>query len=723
MKKQFIKSTEKYSTLSEFVPAPLFRKSFQTNKAVTCATLSVCGLGFYRLYINGTEITKGHIAPYISNPDHICYYDTYDIASFLNTGTNVIGVILGNGFQNAFGGAVWDFEKADHTGAPRLALELSVEYEDGSHFLLEADESFKTSPSPILMDDLRLGEIYDARNEQRGWCEADFDDSAWQNATKAETPRGELVRCEAEPIVVTNEISPVSVTKQGDAYLYDFGINTAGVCRLRIRAERGQRITLWHGEILKDGKFYNDNIRFSLEKHPFYAEYNQTLRYIASGCGEEIYTPSFSYQGFRYVLVEGITEAQATKELLTYLVMHSDLKTIGGFRCSDERVNKLYRMAVNADLSNFFYFPTDCPHREKNGWTGDASMSADHHVLTYDVKASWRAWLDNIRKAQNDQGALPGIVPTGGWGFKWGNGPTWDSVLFNLPYMLYQFRGDTETVRQNAHAMMRYLSYIMTRKNADGTVSVGLGDWVPVGKKRSGAYDAPLAVTDSIMVMDMARKASEMLAAIGYSHEAAYANGIYEEMRQAIRRELVDLESMTVKGECQSSQCIALYYGVFDEAEEPEAFKRLLSLIRAKNNTFDCGFIGMHTIFHVLSRFGRADLAYEMIMRRDFPGYGHLIEVGETALPEKLMADPLAAESHNHHFLGDYMRWFVINIAGLEVKDSHTVRIAPQDIEGIDFAEAWYELPAGRVAVRWAKNEAGERVIRVTAPDGVEIIR
>jgi alpha-L-rhamnosidase len=166
-----------------------------------------------------------------------------------------------------------------------------------------------------------------------------------------------------------------------------------------------------------------------------------------------------------------------------------------------------------------------------------------------------------------------------------------------------------------------------------------------------------------------------------------------------------------------------LYYGVFDEAEEPEAFKRLLSLIRAKNNTFDCGFIGMHTIFHVLSRFGRADLAYEMIMRRDFPGYGHLIEVGETALPEKLMADPLAAESHNHHFLGDYMRWFVINIAGLEVKDSHTVRIAPQDIEGIDFAEAWYELPAGRVAVRWAKNEAGERVIRVTAPDGVEIIR
>lgn len=723
MKKQFIRSTEKYSTLDEFIPAPLFRKSFQITKTVTCAALSICGLGFYRLYINGTEITKGHIAPYVSNPDHICHYDTYDVAGLLNVGTNVIGVILGNGFQNAFGGAVWDFEKADHVGAPRLALELDAAYEDGTRFLLEADESFKTSPSPILMDDLRLGEIYDARNEQRGWCEAEFDDSAWQSAMKAESPRGELVLCEAEPIVITDEISPVSITRQGDAYLYDFGINTAGICRLKIRAERGQKITLWHGEVLKDGKFYNDNIRFSLEKFPFYAEYNQTVRYIASGRGEEIYTPSFSYQGFRYVLVEGITEAQATKELLTYLVMHSDLKTIGGFRCSDERVNKLYRMAVNADLSNFYYFPTDCPHREKNGWTGDASMSADHHVLTYDVKMSWRVWLDHIRKAQNDQGALPGIVPTGGWGFKWGNGPAWDSVLFNLPYMLYKFRGDTETVRQNAPAMMRYLAYIMTRKNADGTVSVGLGDWVPVGKKHSGAYDAPLAVTDSIMVMDMARKASEMLAAIGDPHRADYANGIYKEMRQTIRRELIDFNSMTVKGECQSSQCIALYYGVFDEAEEPWAFQRLLSLIRTKNNTFDCGFIGMHAIFHVLSRFGRADLAYEMIMRRDFPGYGHLIEVGETALPEKFMADPLAAESHNHHFLGDYTRWLVRNIAGLEVKDSRTVRVAPQNIEGIDFAEAWYELPDGRVEVRWTKNEAGERVIRVTAPDGVEIIK
>ena len=722
MKRNFIRATENYCTTETHVAAPLLRRTFTVASPIAKAELSVCGLGFYRLFINGKEITKGHIAPYVSNPDHICYYDTYNVTDGLTVGENVIGVILGNGFQNCFGGAVWDFEKADFRGAPKLALEFCATDVNGEQIAFEADERFKTAPSPILFDDLRLGEIYDAREEKEGWCRVGFDDSEWQSALRAETPRGELRLCDAEPIRVLREIAPVSITKQGDAYLYDFGVNTAGVCRLTVNAERGQKITLWHGELLKGGEFYNDNIRFKLEKYPFYADYNQTIRYIASGKGRETYTPSFSYQGFRYVLVEGITEAQATAELLTYLVMSSDIKTVGGFFCSDERVNKLCEMVINADRSNFFYFPTDCPHREKNGWTGDASMSADHMALLYDVERSWRVWLDNIRKAQNDAGALPGIIPTSGWGFHWGNGPTWDSVLFNLPYMLYKFRGNTEVIRENAHAMMRYLSYILTRRSADGTVAIGLGDWVPVGKKAS-AYDAPLSLTDSVMVMDMARKASEMLEAIGYTHEKEYAEGIFEEMREAIRRELVDLDTMTVKGECQSSQCIPLYYGVFDRDEEQRAFDRLVEFIEAKNNTFDCGFIGMHTIFHVLSKFGRSDLAYKMIMGKEYPAYGHFLEIGETAIPESFMPDPINAGSHNHHFLGDIIRWFTFNIAGMEIIDSKTVKIAPADIDGIDFAEAWYDLPSGRVTVRWDRDEKGGKNIEVTAPDGVNVIK
>jgi len=723
MNDHFIGATREYAELGKPVPAPMLRKSFVlSGKTIGKACLSICGLGFYVLYVNGHNVTKGHIAPYISNPDHICYYDTYDIAPYLVEGENVLGILLGNGNLNAFGGAVWDFDKAPYRGAPRVALSLSVKTEEQS-LTMEADTSFRTHPSPIMLDDLRLGETYDATMELDGWTQAGFDASTWEHAIIAEAPRGELRPCKAEPIAVLEERKPVSITKQGDAYLYDFGINSAGVCRLCVSGNREQQITMWHGEVLRDGSFYNNNIICHPDKYPFYRTYNQTVRYTLSGNGQECYTPSFTYFGFRYVLVEGITEEQATEELLTYLVMSSDIKTLGGFSCSDERVNTLYRMVTNADRSNFFYFPTDCPHREKNGWTGDASMSADHMVLMYDVEASWRMWLDNIRKAQNEAGALPGIVPTGGWGFHWGNGPTWDSVLFNLPYMLYQYRGCLEVIRENAHAMLRYLSYIMTRRNEDGTVSVGLGDYVPVGKDRASDYTVPVVVTDSIMVMDMAGKAEEMFRAVGMSHEAEYAKGIHEDMRKVIRQRLVSLDTMTVLGSSQSGQCIALYYGVFEREEEREAFKRLMTFIHEKNDTFDCGFLGMHCLFHVLARFGETELAYRMIMGDAFPSYARLIDQGETAMVEKFMEDPLKVGSHNHHFQGDIARWFTNTLAGLCVLDSQTVCVAPVPVEELTYAEAWYDLPAGRVSVSWRRDEKGSVSVDVEAPQGVTVIR
>ncbi|MBE6548932.1 MAG: hypothetical protein E7670_00715 [Ruminococcaceae bacterium] len=724
MNKNFIKATENYCDANEHVPAPLLRKSFNINAPVGKASVSICGLGFYVLFINGKNITKGQIAPYVSNPDHLCYYDTYDVTQLLNVGENVIGIMLGNGFLNSFGGAIWDFEKADFRGAPRVALEFKAETANGE-FSFIADESFKAHPSPILFDDLRLGETYDANLKLNGWNTVGFDDSAWTPALTAETPRGDMKSCEAEPIVIIKELKPVSITKEDDAYIYDFGINTAGVCRLSINAEKNQRITMWHGELIHEGKFNNDRIRFFRKNIDcsYYDNYNQTVRYIASGEGTEVYTPYFSYYGFRYVKVEGITEEQATEDLLTYLVMSSDIKTIGGFECSNETVNKLFDMAVNADRSNFFYFPTDCPHREKNGWTGDAAMSADRMALLYGVDTSWRVWLDNIRKAQNDRGELPGIVPTTGWGFKWGNGPTWDSVLFNLPYMLYKFRNDTDVIRENAHAMMRYLAYVMTRRSEDGTVAIGLGDWVPVGKLHASHYDAPLALTDSVMVMDIAKKAGEMFTAIGYTHDAEYANGIAKEMRETVRRELIDLNTMTVKGNCQSSQCIPLYYGVFNEDEEKAACDRLVEFIHEKGDAYDCGFIGLHCIFHVLSKFGYTDLAYKMIMGDEFPSYKYFLDIGETAMVEMMLPNPYDCASHNHHFLCDYARWFMTTLAGLTVVDSNTIKVSPVFVDDLDYASAWHELPTGKVTVSWKRDENGTPQVTVDAPDGVKIIK
>lgn len=718
LQKKFIKATAEYCSFEKHVNAPYLRRSFELDFLPKKAQVSICGLGFYRLWINGKEITKGLLAPYISNPDHYCYYDVYDVEAYLRTGENAIGILLGNGFINPFGGAVWDFDKAEWKDAPKVAMELKIQGEM-QELVITADEAFRVHPSPIVFDELRMGEHYDASLEIDGWNMPGFDDSTWKKAMFAETPRGELKLCDAEPIYVQKKLKPISVTKCDEGYLYDFGENIAGLTELNVTARPGQEIVLWHCEILKDDKFYNGNIIFHGSKYEFYKEYNQKTVYVARGGARESYLPSFTYYGFRYVLVQGITEEQATDDLLICLVMNSNLRHIGSFACSDETANALFEMVKRSDLANFYYFPTDCPHREKNGWTGDASMSADHMVLLYDVEKSWREWLHNIRKSQNDAGALPGIVPTTGWGFDGWNGPAWDSVLFNLPYMLYKYRGNTEVITENAHAMVRYLEYILTRRNPDGTVSIGLGDWVPVGKA-AHQYDAPLALTDSIMVMDIAGKAAEMFRAVGYKRPAQFADGVYQDMRNAIRSNLLDPETMEMAGKCQSSQALALYYGVFEEGEKEKAFQNLLHYIHQKDDCFDCGFLGMHVLFHVLSDFGQGELAYHMIIRKEYPSYGHLLECGETALPESfLRKGEIRGWSHNHHFLGDIGRWFMTRVAGLTVVDATHVEIRPDFISGLTYAKAHYDLPAGRVEVSWEKKET-EYVVKISCPKEVD---
>ena len=722
MKKKFVSATTEYTTLDNAVASPYLRRSFILDEKPKSAVIKVSGLGFYRFFVNGRDITKGHLSPYISNPDDICYYDVYDISEHLTPGENVIGFRLGNGMQNSFGGGVWDFDKASFRDVPKLAFEANIQCGDKNLYLDAADEVF-THASGLLRDDLRLGEIYDARREINGWAESGFDASDWTPAVSAKTPLGKMIESKVEPIVVIAERKPVSITREDDGFLYDFGINSAGIWRLKIKGEKGQEIFFRNGEFLVDGRFYDRNLGFEGEGREFYRD-NQTVKFICSGDVDE-YTPSFTYFGFRYVLVKGITEEQATDELLTYLVMSSDLCGIGGFTCSDERINALWRMVDNANRSNYYHFPTDCPHREKNGWTGDASLSADQMILQYDTSRTWRQWLENIRAAQNSEGALPGIVPTGGWGFAWGNGPTWDSVLFNLPYMLYKYRGELDAVRESSDAMMKYLRYVMTRKSENGTIAIGLGDWVPVNKP-SHEYDAPLALTDSVMVMDMARKASEMLHAIGNDEGGEYANDIYREMRSTIRRELVDGETMLVSGNCQSSQAIALYYGVFDEDEKKRAFEHLVRLIHDKGDTFDCGFIGMHCIFHVLSEFGEDGLAFRMITHDGFPSYTDLIKDGQTAMWEhfRIYENSPYGESMNHHFLGDVSRWFMTRLAGLNVVDFKTVRLTPSTADGaITSASAYYELPEGRVEISWHIDENNEISLSYNAPNGVTVLR
>ncbi len=734
----FIRATDDYCSLDNPVPAPILRRGFELDFTPESAVLRIAVSGFYELYINGKRITRGQLAPYINNPDHIIYYDEYDLSDMLNKGKNAIAVILGNGFANQDVQG-WNFSKAPFRAPLCLAVELSAGANDKVYTLV-SDESFKVHSSAIRFDMYRYGVVYDAREEISGFSEADFDDSDWEYARLATPPRGVITPSRALPIKVRERIKPLSIEKQSnfyylynndatpiketyvtEGYLYDFGVNCAGVCRLCIKGKRGQRVVIRHCEALRDGKFnMNSIITVTPDVEKIITRY-QADEYILSGDGVECFIPVFTYHGFRYAFVEGITEEQATTELLTYEVLNTDITRRAEFTCSDEVINKLYEMGIRSDLSNFHHFPTDCPHREKNGWTGDVSVSAHQYLLNFDCAEAFAVWLENVRCAQRDDGMLPGIVPTDTWGYKWGNGPAWDSVIVNLPYYCYKYDGRVDIIEDNADMIYRYLKYISGRRDERGLVACGLGDWTQPRNGVENVFDSPLEFTDSIQVYEMAEKSAFLFEIIGREEERIFAARLADEILLSIRTHLVSEDGCIAAGECQTSQALALRFGIISEANKREAYRNLIRFIKEKDEHIYTGMIGARHIFHVLFENGDADLALKMITRPDAPSYGNMIELGGTALFEAFIQNGLQ-ESQNHHFLGDILHLFVSKLAGIRVnptmRDKSEVLVEPIIPSAVSSATASYTFSGGRLVASWMKEDGGVR-LNISVPKGV----
>ena len=726
LSKKFICASSEYSTFTKFVPSPLFRKAFFILEKPLKCTVTVGTPGFYDVFINGQKITKGILSPYISNPDHMVYYDEYDITEYVSEGKNILGLQLGNGMQNSVGGEIWDFEKADFRGAPSVAFAVEITDNDGSVTTYEADESVKTAPSPVIFDDLRCGCFYDARLEMDDWSQVRFSDDNWKNAQTAPTPRGEKRLCSAEPVVATRHMRPISVTKcrmnefvaedrvskevsdfpskERDGYLYDFGINSAGIVRLKIKGYRGQKIDLQFGECFdNNGNPDYSNIKF------FPEGFSQRDIYICKGEEEEIFEPQFTYHGFRYVVVLGITPEQATDDLITYIVCNSALEERGNFNCSDTTLNRLQAMSRNATLSNFYYFPTDCPHREKNGWTGDAVMSCRQTLLNLSPEKSYKEWLRNIRKAQTNDGAIPGVVPTDTWGYGKGFGPAWDAVLVILPYLTWRYRGDEEILKENANAIFNYITYLSSRRTKRGTVDYGLGDWCAVN-----GVKAPIEFTSTVVAMDNVKKSAEIFRHLGLNLQGDFCDKLYKELKTAARKYLVDLNTMTAIGNCQTSQSMAIYYDVFEPGEKQQAFKVLLDIIKENDEHIDFGFIGILSVFRVLCEFNEYDLAYKMIAREDFPSFGNWVKQGYTALGEIFAREGEKTESLNHHCYADISAIFIEYFAGIRVNpygdDCKEVNIQPCFVGSLSRAAAFHKTSAGIVGVNWERKGDGIKI-------------
>lgn len=690
------------------------RKTFELKK-FSEAKLYVSGLGFYRLFVNGKEETKGLLCPYISNPDDQIFYDCYDLTSLLKEGKNCFGFILGNGMQNAMGGDTWSMDTAVFRSSPKLALSLVIDGE----IVMEADESFKWTESPILFDDLRFGEHYDARMEIDGWANVDFDDSGWKNCSRAVTDKGERRISHAMPILKYREIKPKKIFKSENGYIYDFGYNSAGLCNIKISGVEGQKITLQYGEVVNDGKLIMDNM-YNVTTNRAFAHIDI---YICKGKGIEEHLASFTYHGFQYVYVQGITEEQATEELLTYYLYSSSFEELTEFECSDQTINKLQAMCKNATLSNFYHFPTDCPHREKNGWTGDVGISVEQMLLNYDCAINFREWMHNVRSAQREDGALPGIVPTSGWGFAWGNGPAWDCVIALVPYYVYKYTGDTEILKENADALYKYLKYMKTKKEGY-CFAYGLGDWCEIMSASSPS--TPLFFTDTAICYNICKKAEAIFEVLGRKEELEYTKALSAEILRGIRENLLTKKGLCIL-ETQTVYAMLVGYGILTKEESKLAVKRLVQLIELNNNKLRTGILGARLIFHVLSEYGYGDLAHYMIADDKYPSYGEWVKKGQTSLWERFhqtedcedikQVNGAPVTSLNHHMYSDITQWFTKWIVGIrvnpELKDYKHIVIKPTVYKDIDYAKGSYEREGSKVTVEW-KRKDGKIYLKVS---------
>ncbi len=743
---KFYAATKDFATFDKWVNAPCFRHSIFL-KTVSSANISITSPGFYELFINGTCITKGRFSPGITNPDHQMTVDHYDLLPYLQEGENVIAILLGNGLVNCIGWKTWGGDTAPWRAAPSVALNCCIVNEAQNICFTAKD--FVTAPSAILFDDMRCGEWYDARLEQTGWMKPGFDDTSWVPPIPATPPRGILRDADIDPIVPLAELTPVSChpggisidatpdadiqiiprqpDEDGNGYIYNFGEVTVGVVRLTIRNARpGQKIILQYGELLGENPTggVDTTIRTPTSGLDLRGLHNEPLRfnhrdvYICRGDSEEIWQPTFTIHGFQYVLVLGAEPSQIS---LSAVVLHSAIRRRAEFSCSNETTNKIFEAAIRSDLHNFCHYPTDCPQREKNFWLGDAMVSAKQFVELLSCERNLTDWLRGFGPAMKADGSLPGIIPSANWG--WGWGAAWDGALIEICYQIYHYRGDLTASRENAPEMLRSIRYLTGERDKKGLIRFGHGcDWVQVARAHHAQPTATHVFSNNTITMDLCRKAATLFRAIGMDHEADYAQQLSNSLRTSIRRYLLNLDTMTAVDYAQTAQAMAIHYGLFEPAEARQAFDVLVRQIEDNNGSFDCGIFGLRVIFHVLSRFGRSDLAFRMITKPDYPSYGYLISNGATTLWEAISPIEWEQTSCNHHFFGDVASWFIQRLAGIQLNpngtDPNEVYISPCFINDLDHVTASLEAPAGIIRVAWHRVE-DEIDLDISIPDGM----
>ncbi len=694
-------------------PAPYFRKVFKPAGKIKSARAYIAVAGLYELYINGQKVGNHRLDPMYTRFDRRTLYTTYDVTSMLNSDSVTVGVLLGNGWYNHQSTAVWYFDKAPWRARPKFCMDIRITYENGAVETIKSGDDWKTSLSQITLNSIYTAEHQDARLIQKGWNNTSFDDSKWKNAILVGTPSNNIVAQVLHPIRDIEEIQAKNVRKINDQkYIFDLGRNIAGVSKIRVKGEPGTVLRLQHAELLdKNGNIDMSNInvhyRPTDDTDPF-----QTDIYILAGNGEETFMPHFNYKGFQYVEVTSDKPIELTKESLTGIFMHSDVPAVGTIESSNVILNKIWSATNNSYLSNLFGYPTDCPQREKNGWTGDAHIASETGLFNFDGITIYEKWLADHRDEQQPNGVLPAIVPSDGWGYSWANGPDWTSTIAIIPWNIYQFYGDKKLLTDCYDNIKRYVDHI-SEISPSGLTDWGLGDWVPVKSV------TPKELTSSIYYYVDASILAKTAGILKRQDDFEKYTALSNTIANAINAKYLNQETGIYGKGLQTELSAPLFWGIVPENLKSKVAENLAQRVIADNRYIDVGLLGSKTILNALSENGYADLAYELASQETFPSWGLWIKNGATTLKENWPIDAKSDVSQNHIMFGEIGAWYYKALGGIKPDPQspgfkNTI-LQPYFVKGLNSFEAKHMGPYGEITSSW-KRQGNKVTYSVTIP-------
>ena len=692
-------------------PAPMLRKTFEVNKDIKHAVAFVTGLGYFEFYVNGRKVGDDVLIPnqtnygkrpgietaLISLPDNFrkykVMYMAYDITEQLVKGKNAMGAILGNGFYNP--AKFW----TEGYGTPRFLGQLHITYADGSEEIIGSDTSWTAHQSPIIRDMVFYGEIYDARQEQTGWSEADFDDSKWQKAVGKKAPYGQLTAHTAHPDKVMEQIKPVSVERLGEGhYKVDFGVEISGwVKLLKVDGPAGHAIDI----------AFNGNL------------YSGDNRYICSGNGPATYAPRFNWFVFSGVEIKNwpgeLTEADLVAEAVNTYIEPS-----AKFETSNDLFNQINKIWQRSQLDNMHGgIASDCPHRERSGYTGDAQVVCPTVMHNFDSRNFYHKWVQDMLEAQNVE---TGYVPNGApWQPGCGGGVAWGAAICIIPWEFYLAYGASDMLEDNYEGMKGYIRYMQNwvdkdgimfsqRKNLQGEYVkwYNLGEWVAPGPTVADE------MVHSFYLWYCADITARTAKALGREDEAAQYREIANKTRQAFYARFYknDSEGYGDGG----GNILALKMGV-PEGQYDKVISALRKSISAKGGHLDTGIFGTRFFFEVLAENGMNDLAFEAMNKTTEPSFGHWIELGSTTTREQWGEDG----SHNHPMFGGGLVWFYRNLAGMKYDEAapgyRHIIFKPQPVPQVNATTYMLQTSYGEAGVNWKLNDTNFEM-NVTIPVG-----